>query len=90
MKHKRFFREGPFFEVHEKLEEFGNSLYASYALSQTMEEFAKLKAEYHMAVSSSMDEAALKAKRIELKYYESVIDLTAHSMAASLEEVSHD
>jgi len=90
MSNKIFFKEGPFFEVQERLDDFCNSIFASYALTQTMEEFAKLKVEYSIAVSSSMDEAELKAKRIELQYYESVIDLTAHSMVASQEEASHD
>tara|TARA_R110000824_G_scaffold357583_1_gene545159 strand:+ start:1321 stop:1593 length:273 start_codon:yes stop_codon:yes gene_type:complete len=90
MKPKIFFKEGPFFEARERLEEFSNSLYASYTLSETMEEFAKLQAEYHVAVSSLMDEPLLKAKRIELEYYESMIDLTAHSLAVFQEEVPHD
>lgn len=90
MKPKIFFKEGPFFEVRERLEEFSNSLFASYALSETMEEFAKLQAEYHVAVSSLMDEPLLKAKKTQLEYYESMIDLTAHSLAAFHEEVPHD
>ena len=87
---KSIFTQGPFFEVRERMDDFSNSLYASYALSETMEEFAKLQAEYFVALSSSMDEAALKAKKVELQYYESVIDLTAHSMVSSHAGAPHD
>ena len=92
MKRKQFFSNGPFFETEERIKEFGNSMYASYALSQTMREFAKLKSEYASALSASVDETVLQAKRSELKYFESIIELTAHGIATVIEEgeITHD
>lgn len=85
MKRKHLF-EGPLFEAEDRLQTFAHSLYAAYALSETMEEFAKLKSEYATALSASVDDSLLNAKRSELEYIERMIELTAYGISGVVGE----